>query len=115
MTAPTATPQVPPLTALPPLENGDHLTRDEFERRYDAMPNLKKAELLEGVVYMSSAVRVQHHGRPHAQVGVWLGIYEVSTPGVKALANTSVRLDLDNEPQPDDLLYIEPDRGGRAR
>jgi len=33
-----------------PLEPGDHLTREEFERRYDATPGLKKAELIEGVV-----------------------------------------------------------------
>ena len=30
---------------IPPLQEGDRLTRDEFERRYDAMPHLKKAEL----------------------------------------------------------------------
>ncbi len=35
-----------------PLENGDKLTRAEFERRYEAMPHLKKAELIEGVVYV---------------------------------------------------------------
>jgi hypothetical protein len=37
----------PPLT-IPPLENGDKLTRAEFERRYEAMPQVKKAELKEG-------------------------------------------------------------------
>ena len=51
---------------LPPLENGDRLTRDEFERRYEAMPHLKKAELIEGVVYVPSPVRYRHHGVPHA-------------------------------------------------
>ena len=51
--------------AIPPLENGDRLTRDEFERRYDAMPDLKKAELIEGEVYMPSPVRHGRHGRPH--------------------------------------------------
>jgi hypothetical protein len=35
---------------IPPLQNGDRLTRDEFERRYHAMPQLKHAELIEGVV-----------------------------------------------------------------
>jgi hypothetical protein len=42
---------------IPPLDNGDRLTRDEFERRYAAMPNLKKAELIEGVVYVPAALR----------------------------------------------------------
>ena len=40
--------------AVAPLENGDRLTRAEFERRYDAMPHVKKAELIEGEVYMPS-------------------------------------------------------------
>lgn len=42
---------------LPPLENGDKLTRIEFERRYHAMPQLKKAELIEGIVYMASPLQ----------------------------------------------------------
>ena len=49
---------------LPRLSNGQRLTRDEFERRYDAMPELKKAELIEGVVYMPSPVRQKQHGGP---------------------------------------------------
>jgi Uma2 family endonuclease len=102
-------------TFLPPLEAGDRLTRAEFERRYDAMPGLKKAELIEGVVYMPSPVRMRRHGRPHAHVLTWLGIYEAATPGVLVADNASARLDLDNEPQPDALLMIDPARGGQAR
>jgi Uma2 family endonuclease len=101
--------------SLPPLENGDRLTRAEFERRYDAMPGVKKAELIEGVVYMPSPVRLRRHGEPHAQILVWLGIYQALTKGVIAADNASARLDLDNEPQPDALLMIDPERGGQAR
>ncbi|MBI2479229.1 MAG: hypothetical protein HYV60_11530 [Planctomycetia bacterium] len=43
-------------TVTPPLRQGDCLKRDEFERRYEAMPNVKKAELIEGVVYMPPPV-----------------------------------------------------------
>lgn len=101
--------------SLPPLENGDRLTRAEFERRYDAMPGVKKAELIEGVVYMPSPVRLRRHGEPHAQILVWLGSYQAFTKGVIAADNASARLDLDNEPQPDALLMIDPERGGQAR
>jgi Uma2 family endonuclease len=101
--------------SLPPLENGDRLTRAEFERRYDAMPGVKKAELIEGVVYMPSPVRLRRHGEPHAQILVWLGSYQALTKGVLAADNASARLDLDNEPQPDALLMIDPERGGQAR
>ena len=99
---------------IPPLKNGDRLTRDEFERRYDAMPDLKNAELIEGVVYMGSPVRFPQHARPHSHVVTWLGMFEAATPGVMSGDNPTARLDLDNEPQPDALLLIEPARGGQA-
>src|SRR5437588_6413202 len=97
-----------------PLEPGDRLTRAEFERRYDAMPQLKKAELVEGVVHMPSPVRWNHHARPHIKLGTWLGVYEANTPGVQAGDNGTVRLDLNNEPQPDGALIIDPALGGQA-
>ncbi len=104
-----------PESIIPPLEPGDRLSRAEFERRYDAMPNLKKAELIEGVVYMPSPVRVRRHGGPHFDLITWLGAYKVATPGVTGADNASVRLDLDNEPQPDVVFFIDPARGGQAR
>ena len=91
--APTDTLQPP--AALPPLDNGDRLTRSEFERRYDAMPHLKKAELIEGVVYMPSPVRVRSHGKPHGQIMGWVGVYCAATPGVDFADNATLRLDPD--------------------
>jgi Uma2 family endonuclease len=99
--------------APPPLENGDRLTRAEFERRYEAMPRLKKAELIEGVVYVGSPVRYTQHGHPNFDLETWLGVYRAATPGTRGAGNTTVRLDLDNEPQPDILLRLE--QGGRSR
>lgn len=112
LTAPVL-PASPP--RLPPLENGDHLTRHEFERRYEAMPDVKKAELIEGVVFMPSPVPAAQHGNPHADLITWMGVYRMGTPGVRVSADASIRLDLDNEPQPDALLYVEPELGGLAR
>src|SRR5581483_3423435 len=37
-----------------------------------------------------------------------------TTPGVDLADNTTVRLDFDNEPQPDALLRLEPGVGGRS-
>lgn len=102
-------------TQIPPLESGDRLTRDEFERRYDAMPNLKKAELIEGVVYLPSPVRHKSHSKPHRRIGAWLTIYCENTPGTDAGDNGTIRLDTDNEPQPDATLFIEESAGGRTR
>ena len=100
---------------VPALENGDRLTRAAFECRYEAMPQLKKAELIEGIVYVPSPVRHQQHGGPHAQLIGWLCQYAANTPGVEVGDNCSVRLDLDNEPQPDALLFIDPRHGGQVR
>ena len=99
---------------IPPLESGDRLTRQEFERRYTAMPNLKKAELIEGIVYVASPLRFRSHGKPHGNLIGWLWTYKVSTPGVELGDNVTVRLDLDNEPQPDVVLIVDEQLGGQA-
>lgn len=100
---------------IPPLEAGDHLTRCEFEHRYQARPDIKKAELIEGVVYMPSPVRAKSHGEPHSHIITWLGVYRAVTPGVQLLDNVTVRLDLDNELQPDATLRIESATEGHSR
>jgi len=105
---------VNPTIKVPHVESGDRLNRPEFERRYQAMPHLKKAELIEGVVYVASPVRIANHGRPHAQIIGWLMVYSAATPGVDLADNATVRLDIDNEPQPDALLRLEPEFGGNS-
>src|SRR5713226_8575643 len=104
-----------PSGSEPLLEAGDRLTRDEFELRYERMPRVKKAELIEGTVYMPSPVRIKRHAKPHNQLGTWLGVYTSETPGVECADNSTVRLDLDNEPQPDLVLMKLPAKGGQAR
>ena len=104
----------PKISEPPILESGDRLIRSEFERRYTAMPHLKKAELIEGVVYVASPVRIRRHANPHGKMITWLGVYEAATPGVMMGDNPTVRLDLDNEPQPDALLRIDETCGGQS-
>lgn len=101
--------------SIPPLENGDRLTRAEFERRYQAMPTHQKAELIEGRVFMASPVRARKHSQPHAIIMGWLFNYWQATPGVELLDNPTVRLDADNEPQPDACLRLEDWAGGQSR
>jgi Uma2 family endonuclease len=100
---------------IPELRAGDRLTRAEFERRYAAMPHVKKAELIEGVVYMPSPVTQEDHGGPHFDVIGWLAVYRAGTPGVEGGDNSTLRLDLDNEPQPDAFLRILPQYAGQSR
>lgn len=107
------------MSALAPeilfLENGDRLTRKEFERRYHAMPRLKKAELIEGIVFMPSPLHFERHAEPHARIMSWLGTYWAATPGVRLADNATLRLDADNEFQPDALLRLPECAGGTSR
>ncbi len=99
--------------ARPTLESGDRLTREEFHRRYCARPDIQKAELVEGVVYVASPVRVGPHGEPHALVVGWLLTYQAKTPGVRLADNATVRLDPHNEVQPDAFLWRDEPDGSR--
>jgi Uma2 family endonuclease len=99
---------------LPHLENGDRLTRSDFEQRYAAMPDLQKAELIEGIVYMAAALRFRSHAQPHGNLIIWLGNYKIATPGLELADNATLRLDGINAPQPDIALFQDPDWGGRV-
>ncbi len=94
------------------LESGDRLTRAEFHRRYCAHPEIKKAELVEGVVYVGSPVRVLH-AEPHGIVVFWLNGYRMYHPGLRVGDNATVMLDGDNEVQPDACLWYEETPGPR--
>ncbi|MDJ1185293.1 Uma2 family endonuclease [Roseofilum casamattae] len=108
------TSQFAPQKTLPPLENGDRLTSPEFERRYSAMPEVKKAELIEGIVYMASPLRFEPHAEPHGDMMGWLWTYKIATSQVRIGIEPTVRLDIDNEPQPDGVLLISPESGGSS-
>jgi len=97
-----------------PLESGDRLKRDEFERRYSERPDIKKAELVEGVVYVASPVRIPEHAEPHAHVVFWLGSYVARHPECRFADNGTVRLDDENELQPYAMLFRAKASGGQA-
>ena len=103
------------VASRPPLCPGDRLTRAEFERRYRAHPEIKKAELIEGVVYMPSPTHFFGHSQPHGHIIGWLTFYAAHTPYVMVGDNATVRLDYENEVQPDALLRLHEHVGGRSR
>lgn len=98
-----------------PLESGDRLTRAEFHRRYCLRPDIKKAELIMGVVYVAASPVSPRHGRPHGMAMAWLGYYVAKTPGIELMDNTTVVLGDDGEVQPDALLVRNPPLPGGAR
>jgi Uma2 family endonuclease len=98
---------------VPPLVEGQRLDRDEFLRRWEAMPRLKRAELIKGIVRMPSPTSMDH-GDSHSDVNAWLANYAAQTPGTKA-NDTSTSLMLEDAPQPDCHLRILPEAGGIAK
>ncbi|WP_373539377.1 Uma2 family endonuclease [Chamaesiphon sp.] len=59
---------------------------------------------------MTSPLRVRSHAQPHSQIMTWLGLYQANVPSLIVGIEPTVRLDLDNEPQPDAVMFI-PGRG----
>lgn len=92
------------------LASGDHLSQREFHRLY-LKSSIKKAELIDGVVYVASPVRADAHGDQDNKLAGWLMLYVASTPGVRAISNSTVILDDENEVQPDELLMIQGPMG----
>jgi hypothetical protein len=99
---------------VPRLESGDHLSAMEFLTRFEGAPWLKKAELVDGVVYLPSPTRWGLHAIQHQALSTWLGVYWAHTKGTQAGDSGTLRLDLRNVPQPDAALIVLPSHGGQA-
>src|SRR5437588_8539088 len=94
-------------TAIPPLRNGDRFSVKEYMRRYKATPEGFRAELIEGVVYVTSPAMHHDHGKPHSLIGTWFGVYWAMTPGVDGGMESTILLDQEeNRPEADALLRI---------
>ena len=95
-----------------PLVSGERLSREEFLCRWEALPNLKMAELLEGVVYLPSPLGIAH-GSQDSLANYWLTHYSVFTPGCETGSNVTWLM-LEDAPQPDCFLRIQPEYGGQS-
>jgi Uma2 family endonuclease len=100
--------------ATPWLVDGERLDRATFHERYAAMPEHIRAELIGGVVSMASPLGLGH-GRSNVPVVIWLDHYAELTTGVEVVENASVFLEDYGELQPDVILRILPENGGRTR
>ena len=101
--------------ALPPtLREGDRLNSSEFIRSWEAMPLLKHAELIDGVVFMPSSVN-DPHSTVHFAMNGWLWLYNEATPGCKGGSEGTWVMGPKDVPQPDLALSILPECGGQSR
>lgn len=101
------------ISLSPVLREGDRLTALEFLHRWDAMPELKHAELIDGIVFTPSAVS-KNHGKSHISLGGWLWLYADLTAGCEAAAESTWVMGPDNVPQPDASLRVLPEVGGQS-
>ena len=102
-----------PAVETPPLCNGDNLTREEFERLWDLHPEIKHAELINGIVHLELSVSPEHATK-HVVAVCWLGTYWAGRPGMEAGDNGTVRFADGNDMQPDAVLRRTEGAGGRS-
>jgi Uma2 family endonuclease len=96
------------------LNTGDRMTQPEFHRLYEQTPEGFRAELIGGIVYVTSPLKWRH-GTNHLPLGSLFFAYEGHTPGVESGDNTTIQLGEESEPQPDLYLRIQAENGGQSR
>jgi Uma2 family endonuclease len=104
-----------PKIGVPRLESGDRLTRAESHRRYEARPDIRRAELIEGVVYVASPTRFTLHDAQQAAMVFWLAAYAVHHLEVRSGSSATLLLEGDNEVQPDAFAFRARPEGPGAR
>jgi hypothetical protein len=87
------------------FEAGDHMGREEFLARWEEMPDLKRAELIDSSL---------EHGDREILILLWAGTYGSQLGRVQALPNTTWMMEK-SAPQPDVALRIRPEFGGQSR
>jgi Uma2 family endonuclease len=106
-------PAMPAIFTPIDLQNGDRMNREEFHRAYERAPRHFRAELIGGIVYVASPLRLRHSNH-HAHLGMLFSLYELNTPGTQSGDNATIILGDESEPQPDLFLRILPEFGGRS-
>jgi Uma2 family endonuclease len=105
-----------PALAVPPiLREGDRLNSTEFLHRWEAMPDLKRAELINETVFFMASPVGSLHGDLHIITGCFLTLYRANTPGTSSRSDVTWVMGPRDVPQPDLTLFIRPDHGGATR
>jgi Uma2 family endonuclease len=98
----------------PVLREGDRLTAREFLRRWEAIPELKNAESIDGIVFMASPVSYGH-GSQRSAFNFWLSLFAGATPGCAVCSDTTWVMGPSEVPQPDLAMRILPQFGGQSK
>jgi Uma2 family endonuclease len=99
---------------LPIMHNGDHMKQPEFHFAYSSMPENYRAELIGGVVFEPSPVSYSH-ARNDNMFHDLITQYAKKSKLAEVAPNATVILSEDDEVQPDVLLRLPEELGGRSR
>ena len=100
--------------STPPLLEGDSQTSEEFLRRWEQMPDVRRAELIDGIVFIPSPIS-RDHDAFRAFFAAWLSLYATATPGCYPGLDATWRMGDRQVPQPDAVLVILPEYGGQSK
>ena len=100
------------LAEPPILREGDRLTAAEFLHRWEAMPELKRAELIDGVVFFMPSPVGLSHAAVVSTVNAWLWLYKDATTGCQTTSDATWIMGPTDVPQPDAVLRVLPQHGG---
>jgi hypothetical protein len=103
-----------PEKRVPLLVNGERMVQPAFHRRYEACGEDEKWELVGGIVYTASPLKLPRSDYDD-EIGYLLGTYRRATPGTQVTHNATAILGEESEPQPDLGLRILPEYGGQSR
>ena len=93
------------------LAPGDRMELEEFLARWDQCPDLKFAELIDGVVYMPSPLSVPH-SRYDGMAQLVVGYYAARSGLCENLPNATWLMGR-SAPQPDLALSLKPEYGAK--
>ena len=96
------------------LKHGARMNRERFHHLYGQTPEDFRVELIGGVVYEPSPISISH-GEHHSLLGLILASYALQTPGVQSLGSVTVLLSDQDEVEPDLMLRVLPEFGGRTQ
>ena len=105
--------KLPPPLADVTLETGDRLNREEFHHLYSLRPDIGKAELVDGVAYVTMRATAAH-GIANASLGGWMGLYRAyRDPSMHLALHATILMDGRSEVQPDVVAFRDATLGDR--
>jgi Uma2 family endonuclease len=104
-----------PAVTEPFLYDGQRLDQPTFHELYLKTSERFRAELIDGVVHLRNGRVSSRHGQSHSALIGFLFQFSLDTPGTRAMGRVTVIFGPKSELEPDIMLLIGRDSGGRMQ